>query len=225
MVRRNLLVALLFGVGMLCMVGCQETVAKGDFDALKKHNENLMSENQQLRTEYETAKNTPAPAPEIAVAPSNLDSVRAQLPPGTSISERDGKPVIRVEGGLVNYGSGKSGLSPEGKSAMDKVALILNRDFAGRAIVIEGHTDSDPINRTKNLYKSNWELGMKRATEVVDYLTIKGVDPKRISATSFADNRPISQDKSKNRRVEIVVLPTDASSFPTPTATGPTMTK
>ena len=124
---------------------------------------------------------------------------------------------------MVNYGSGKASLTPEGRAAMDRVALILNRDFSDRAVIVEGHTDSDPINRTKNLYNSNWELGMKRATEVVRYLETKGVDPKRMRATSFGENQPLADNgsatgKAKNRRVEIVVMPQDAAAAPTPTA-------
>jgi len=35
------------------------------------------------------------------------------------------------------------------------------------------------------------------------------VDPKRIYAASFSMYQPVSGEKSKNRRVEIVVLPSE----------------
>jgi flagellar motor protein MotB len=235
MVARNVLLALVLGLGILCAAGCQESVAKADFDALKKHNATLMDENNQIRKEWEQAKidaelqrqrdaqlaATPPPPPDKTNS-QMMDEINRKLPKGATMIMRDNKPVIRIDGALVNYGSGKASLTPEGKQAMDRVALILNRDFAGRKVVVEGHTDSDPILRTKNLYNSNWELGMKRATEVVHYLEIKGVDSKRMSATSFGEQQPIADNgssagKAKNRRVEIVVAPDDAS-VPTPTA-------
>ena len=97
--------------------------------------------------------------------------------------------------------------SAEGKRVLDRIARILNTDLAGRRVQVEGHTDSDPIRKTRHLYKNNWELGMKRASGVVEYLVSRGVDPRRIHATSLGANQPISTNKSKNRRVEIVVLP------------------
>ena len=235
---RKVLLVLVIGLGLAAAAGCQQGVAREDFDNLKTHNQKLMEENAQLKTEWEQmkadqsmAKSTPPPTtyvepPTAAVAPvtptnNDINKLAGKLPPNTQLVERDGKAVIRIDGSLVNFGSGKASLTPDGKSAMDKVAVILNRDFPTRTVIVEGHTDSDPINRTRNLYKSNWELGMKRSTEVVDYLTLKGVDPKRIRAMSFGEHQPISQDKAKNRRVEIVVMPEDAFVAPTPTAALP----
>ncbi len=232
MVARNLLVALVFGFGLVATVGCQQGVARDDFDKLKVHNEKLMNENAQLRSEWEeqqanlsrTAAAPVEPIPAVRPTQNDFDRIKPNLPANTTLVDRNGKAVIRIDGGMVNYGAGKAMLTPEGKQAMDKVALILNRDFPTRTIVVEGHTDTQPIVRTANLYKNNWELGMKRSTEVVDYLTMKGVDPKRIRATSLGEHQPISDNgtpngRAKNRRVEIVVMPEDAFSSTAPTST------
>ena len=242
MVGRNVLMALVFGLVLTAVAGCQQGVAREDFDALKKHNEKLMSENAQIQHETELMKaeaDRKAEQDRLAAlqpvepgftkpAQTDAQRIQNQLPPNTSVMQRpDGTTAIRIDGSMVNFGAGKAALSPEGKAAMDRVAQILNRDFAGRAIVVEGHTDSDPIRKTANLYKNNWELGMKRSTEVVDYLTtFKGVDPKRVRATSYGENQPIadngnSSGRAKNRRVEIVVIPQDSSALPTPTAAAP----
>jgi chemotaxis protein MotB len=236
---RNLLVATVFGLGLVGAAGCQQGIAKTDYDALKAHDEKVLKENASLATDREqlaaerdrvaaelerlrTQQASAAVAPPISPVPamkSDLETLKAsKLPAGVTPLERDGKAVLRIDGSMVNFGSGKASLTAEGKQAMDKVAMLLNRDFPTRTVIVEGHTDTDPINRTKNLYKNNWELGMKRATEVVDYLTLRGVDASRIRAMSYGEHQPISPDKAKNRRVEIVVTPEGASAASVPTA-------
>ncbi len=235
---RNMLLVLVFGFAVVATAGCQQGVAREEFDALKKNNMDLRNENAQLRTDYDQAKldaeRLAAQKQAAVIEPvptarpgSDIERLNKQpLPEGVKLVNRDGTAVLRIDGAMVNFASGKASLTPEGKQAMDRVALILNRDFPGRAIIVEGHTDSDPIVQTRNLYKSNWELGMKRSTEVVDYLMLKGVDPKRVRATSFGENQPIADNgnrsgKAKNRRVEIVVLQQDAGTTTTPTAAIP----
>ncbi len=235
MSARNVLLALGLGLAVLAIAGCQQGVAQSDFDSVKKRNGELMNENAQLRTEWEQmkaerdaqAKAAPAgptvpPGPTAEVPGTNPDVAKMKstpLPPGCVVKERNGNAVICIDGAMVNYGPGKASLTADGKAAMDRIAIILNRDFPTRVVVVEGHTDSDPIRRTANLYKNNWELGMKRSTEVVNYLQLKGVDPKRIRATSYGEYQPIADNgstsgKAKNRRVEIVVMAQDTATIP-----------
>jgi chemotaxis protein MotB len=111
------------------------------------------------------------------------------------------------------YKSGEASLTENGKATLRKVAAALNSQFAGYPFRVEGHTDSDPIRRTKNLYKSNWELSAARALEVVHFLTEQcGVDPKRVHAAAFGQYQPVvanttAAHKQQNRRAAIVVLP------------------
>jgi flagellar motor protein MotB len=147
----------------------------------------------------------------------DIKSIQDRLPPGATVVMRHGEPAIVVEGSLM-YGSGSATITSNGKQILDRVAGILNRTFPGNMVRVEGHTDADPIKVQKKLYADNWDLASKRATEVVRYLVDKGVDPKRIYAGSFSMYQPVSSDKAKNRRVEIVVLPAsgrDSGTVPT----------
>jgi chemotaxis protein MotB len=106
------------------------------------------------------------------------------------------------------FDEGKADLKEGAKSALDKIVPIIKN--VDNHIRIEGHTDNVPINTAE--FKSNWELSVRRATEVVRYFIEKrGLPPERVSATGYAEHRPIMQNtspknRSLNRRIEIIVV-------------------
>jgi len=126
--------------------------------------------------------------------------------------------VFRDERGIVIrimdrafFDEGKAELKETAKSALRKIVPILEK--SKNHVRIEGHTDDVPINTTE--FTSNWELSTRRATEVVRYLIEKyGFLPHRISASGYAEYRPVApndtqQNRALNRRIEIILL--DAS--------------
>ena len=224
-------VMLVAAVGVMMAMGCQDQVAKRDFDALKEYNDKLMAENAGLRSEFEDFKTQQAAAPPepmridvaapVPVSPRpNIEALRRRVPSSATVEMRGNQPVIRIDGALVCQGANRAGLSAEGKRVLDQIAIVLNTDFAGAKVRVEGHTDSDPIKRLARFHKNNWELGYKRAQSVVNYLVSRGVSQSRLGATSFAEHRPVSTNKAKNRRVEIVVMPAGGYPVPGPTASG-----
>ncbi|MBT3353381.1 MAG: OmpA family protein, partial [Candidatus Scalindua sp.] len=112
----------------------------------------------------------------------------------------------------VLFNSGQTKLKKTATSSLSKVCRILEKDFPTEIIRIEGHTDSDPIKRTKKLYKTNWELSAARAATVLHYLIDNcHLDPTHLYLAGFGEFQPVAgnknkKDKKKNRRVEIVVL-------------------
>jgi chemotaxis protein MotB len=80
-----------------------------------------------------------------------------------------------------------------------------------RQIAIEGHTDNKPINNAK--YPSNWELSSSRAINFMKVLLENvNLDPKKFSATGYGEYHPVDtndtvEGRSKNRRVEVLILP------------------
>ena len=68
-------------------------------------------------------------------------------------------------------------------------------------IIINGHTDSDPIR--KSGFKSNHHLGFERGWAVYEYLVNRGESQSRLSS-SYGPNSPLDS-KKESRRVEIVV--------------------
>jgi chemotaxis protein MotB len=57
-------------------------------------------------------------------------------------------------------------------------------------------------------FVTNWELSAARALTVVHYLQDEAnIDPTRLAAVAFSQYRPVSKNRSKNRRIEIVLYP------------------
>lgn len=111
----------------------------------------------------------------------------------------------------VLFDSGRTEFQTSALAALDKLAQILQSELAGNMIYVEGHTDNVPIRMSA--WRSNWELSMARAAEVVHYFIDAGhLNPKRLAATGYGEFHPVAENttpegKAKNRRVEIVISP------------------
>ena len=94
-------------------------------------------------------------------------------------------------------------LTPEAAVVIDEVARRA-QEFAGVAITVEGHTDSDG-SPTQNV-----TLSRLRALAVRDGLVLRGVADGSITAEGFGSERPILvdgvEDKAASRRVEFRVV-------------------
>ncbi len=111
----------------------------------------------------------------------------------------------------VLFDSGKADLRKSSFGKLDKVSRVLNTTVKDLNVGVEGHTDNVPIKHSG--WKSNWELSTARALSVLHYVQeTHDVNPKRLSATGFGEYHPVAQNttkegRQKNRRVEIVILP------------------
>ncbi len=120
--------------------------------------------------------------------------------------------VIRIrEKG--SFPSGDARLNPGFVPILGKIHdVLLNTD--GR-VAVAGHTDNVPINTPR--YRSNWELSTSRATSVVHELLAPGQIPaERFVLEGYADTKPLvpndnSENRAKNRRVEIIVLKSEVA--------------
>jgi chemotaxis protein MotB len=113
-------------------------------------------------------------------------------------------------------------LRPQGVNVLDALAPVLKG--LPNDMVIEGHTDSQPIRDSQ--YASNWELSTQRATTVLRHLLSSGVDASKVAAVGYADQRPLSAGHgsaslARNRRVAIVILSPPLPSSPPPSTTSP----
>jgi chemotaxis protein MotB len=114
--------------------------------------------------------------------------------------------VIRVLTDSLLFPSGSAALETHGQPLLREIAGLLNVDHV-HPIDVEGNTDNVPIS---GRFASNWELSTARASSVVRFLVAKDVDPQRLSATGYAEQRPIATNstaagRALNRRVEIVL--------------------
>ncbi|OPY79031.1 MAG: Motility protein B [Syntrophorhabdus sp. PtaU1.Bin153] len=112
------------------------------------------------------------------------------------------------------FDEGKADLKEGAKNALDKIVPIIKK--VDNHVRIEGHTDNVPICTQE--FKSNWELSVRRATEVVRYLLEKhNLPPERISATGYAEYRPVAdndtpKNRALNRRIEIIIAKSEGKS-------------
>lgn len=119
--------------------------------------------------------------------------------------------VLRFSDNVL-FDSGKAEVKPRSKEILIGIADFLQKpEFINKLIRIEGHTDTDKIVGNFK-YPTNWELSVGRASNVVRYLIEEvSLDPVRFSASGYGEYHPVApndnvENKSKNRRVDIVIL-------------------
>jgi len=126
-----------------------------------------------------------------------------------NVEVRKGVVYITLSDKLL-YRSGSSAVTAEAKSVLGKIASVVN-DHNGLDILIEGHTDSDPI--STGCINDNWDLSAKRAISIARILQNDyNVDPSRMTAGGRSEYVPKADNttadgKKVNRRTEIIILP------------------
>jgi chemotaxis protein MotB len=123
----------------------------------------------------------------------------------TSFDARTSEMTVRVPGDVL-FDPGVATLKNTARGTLDKIATALKSDYSNKPLRVEGHTDADPLVKTKQQWTDNRNLSMARALAVTRYLESRGVDPKLIATAGFGEYHPRGNEKSKNRRVEIVVV-------------------
>ena len=209
----KMLVLCVVTAAMLSLTGC--TNWKKKYGALDV-------EHQNIKGLYENCvASLDSTAAERAQMSQELESLKKQLQQGKSASQATGfKGDVKVDqnAGTITvtlpnsilFSSGKATLKNSTSSELNHIYSVLRERYNGKKVDVVGHTDTDPIRRTKNLWKDNWDLSAGRALTVLRYMVDKGVSPKNIRGVACGQSRPVASNasaagKSKNRRVEIVV--------------------
>ena len=146
----------------------------------------------------EAAMNTPAEA-------DTHDAPTMDLGEDIEVIVNDGSISFRISSEIL-FGSGQAELENAGLDVIDRLIPTLAANHY--RILVEGHTDNLPIQTER--FPSNWELSASRASSVVRYLQLAGIDATRMSATGYADTRPLGdnasdQGRASNRRVELIM--------------------
>jgi chemotaxis protein MotB len=171
---------------------------------LSGHVARLRGENDELQ------RRSVAPLPTEAAAaktesPSLINEVNDDLEGGAQARYVRGRISIGVDD-TVTFDSGSTVLKDGSHKVLRSVASVLKGKFSGKRIYVEGHTDSDPLNKTKDKYRDNVELSSERADAVRRYLIQQGVPEASLVVVGFGQHDPRDpKSKSRNRRVEIVV--------------------
>lgn len=156
----------------------------------------------------------------LALAYDALREARTKLDSGlhdrlTELSESAGSPGERAQispyGGVVLdsgvfFGSGRHELTAAGKAALTRlVTTLTQQQYADYDVELAGHTDRDPITRTADRYRDNHDLAALRANSVRRFLIEQGVPTDRVYLSAWGPDRPMGQDKAKDRRVEVLL--------------------
>ncbi|WP_181347160.1 flagellar motor protein MotB [Thalassobacillus sp. CUG 92003] len=110
----------------------------------------------------------------------------------------------------VFFESGSATVRGEGETIAGEVSEFLHTD-PPHQIVVSGHTDNRPINNDE--FSSNWDLSVMRAVNFMSLLLENSdLDASLFSAKGYGEHNPVApndtaDNRAKNRRVEILVLP------------------
>ena len=108
------------------------------------------------------------------------------------------------------FKSGSYNVTEKAYTVLEKIAKVIN-DQPEMEVMIEGHTDATPIKR--EIIQDNWDLSALRATSITRILQYKyGVKPSRLIAAGRSQYIPLApndtaENKSKNRRTKIIIMP------------------
>tara|TARA_B110000238_G_C16053090_1_gene407000 strand:+ start:137 stop:1183 length:1047 start_codon:yes stop_codon:yes gene_type:complete len=125
---------------------------------------------------------------------------------GLTVTQKNGRIYVSMEAKLL-FPSGSTTINTEGKSALVQLRKVLESQ-EDLTILVEGHTDTDKMKGT-GCIKDNWELSVMRATAVVKLMMNSSkIDPATLTAAGRSEYVPLDpKDKSKNRRIEVILTP------------------
>jgi chemotaxis protein MotB len=204
-----LLSVMLFG-------GCAQK-EKREIDRLTLANQDMAGQVQQLRDELDAKQADLSNCQDKLAGLSGsrealmrqLEEARKQkLPAGFEV--RNGMIMTTLPEAVL-FDSGRDILKAGASSRLNTVIQQIRSNFPGRDVFIVGHTDTDPIRRTKNKWGDNLELSLARSVAVTRYLTSHGLSAKQVVTGGVGEYRPLASNrtregKAKNRRVEFWIL-------------------
>lgn len=182
-----------------------------------------MSELEKLRTELDAANKVNSVYENRAQSDeeekerlrTDLEILARSIGGGAAVRDTAEGPMIQLPETIL-FGSGLAKLKTKGEVALEKIARHLT-SRPSAIVRVDGHTDNDPIVRSKYIWESNHHLSAGRALSVLHYLVNKGhIEESRIHIAGYGPNRPIASNKNKagkmqNRRVEFLILSPESS--------------
>jgi len=218
---RNGLVATVLGIVTIVSAGgCQNKLAN--------ERDQLFQQNRELQAKLADANARAAAAPDPATVTqlqqqlaakdqeiANLQSSLRQPTPGAAKDDslagievtrddRAGTLTVNLPGDVL-FASGSADLKTSATATLTKVVNAVKKNYSGKKLFVDGHTDSDPISRTKNKWEDNLDLSAARARTVAKFLESQGINASQVGTRAFGPTSPRG-GKASSRRVEIVVV-------------------
>ena len=197
--------------------GCQSKMAQ--------ENRALWQQNRELQSQNTALANQPKADPtqvaqlqaELAQRDQQLaayqqQSKRAATQPAseqdfagmeTSYNRATGDVTVTLPGDVL-FDAGRAALRDSAKITLAKVARTIRGQYAGRHIYVDGYSDSDPINKSRSMWRDNLDLSAARARAVANYLQSQGIHADNMQIRAFGPAK-LKATKEASRRVELVV--------------------
>lgn len=194
----------LAALSCLPLVGCndKQKAMQAEFDSVKLENQELRNRIDQQQQAMDNCEN------EKRNLQSQVSSVQSQPSGGytndTGRAGRGESTVLTVAGDAL-FAAGSATIKSEARGELNRIASQLNGKWSGHSIMVVGHTDSDPLKKSKAKWGSNENLSRARAQAVADYLAGRGVSSGRMTVEGRGAAEP-KGDKKSSRRVEVIVL-------------------
>jgi chemotaxis protein MotB len=183
------------------------TLSKTGSQNLEKSLESIREKDLQIRSLNDAI--TKKDSVTLALVTSLKSSLGNLNDEDINVNVEKGVVYISISDKLL-FSSGSDRINQKAIAVLGKVAKVVN-DKPEIDIMVEGHTDNQPISSAK--FSDNWALSTARATAVTRVLQDDfSVDPKRMTAAGRSYFMPLASNdtaegRSKNRRTRIVVLP------------------
>jgi chemotaxis protein MotB len=187
---------------------------------LQQQNANLQAQLDDINRRYAEALNkvgTGGPALPPALT-NELQQFANQNPDLVDFDSARGIVKFKSD---VTFAPGSAEVTAKAKDVLQRFSQILNSDAASRYdLMVAGHTDNTRVVNPATInagHKDNWYLSAHRAIAVNSVLLGHSVNSQRLAVVGYADQRPIASNssesgKSQNRRVEVLILPSQMRS-------------
>ena len=172
----------------------------GTYERLQGELELAQRTNQQLIDQYNRLQqHTDARRSAVAISAEDIAGVE-----GAEV-ENGG---LRLDAESL-FDPGRASLKAVRIPVLDEVAAMLKGRYPGQNIIVEVHTDDEPLEEERGAYQYSIQLGLERATNVFKYLNLKhGIPEERVAIFSSGPGKPPNAEKAgslqgagKNRRV------------------------
>lgn len=196
-------------------IGNQDQVIKG----LTLRNEDLIAQNKLLDTDLAATRAEVARLKGDRSAAEAVGDVGERLRRLEAEMGQQGEVHFKAHGDGIAVEVAETLLFDSGKAVLKKSGVKLMKELGAKLaaldgdIRVEGHTDNQPVKiHAKEFPLGNLQLSGARSLAVADVLIKEcGFEPKRVSFAGYGEVKPVADNgnnegRSRNRRVEIVVL-------------------
>ncbi len=111
------------------------------------------------------------------------------------------------------FASGSAEVRSDAYASLQELAAILSEAPEDHEFIVVGHTDDAPITKPETVaqHPTNWHLSVHRAIAVREALTSAGVPAERFAVMGYGSYRPLGEERARNRRVEVFIVPKGAA--------------